>query len=576
MHILPESIRGRVITLTLAVALPLIGVLAWGFVEEANRQHDEAQDQALRIARVIANDIDDSHGRARILLDRMAQLSAIQVPRPSNCDSLFAIVDFFPQYPNLLLYDLNGKIVCQANPPRVDALYSAASQEAISEVIRSKAAKRDEALVVAASDRWLLVSFEPVAIQGRQTGVLALLQYLDLSVDPYPPGTVISVSNQERRILARSRDPQKWVGKIGTPTAAMVAATTAHEGRLQSVGVDNVERQYGFRQLRTLPWRVFVGIPTAAAMAGVRRFLLHGFVIGGIMLALVALLASQIIRTIERPLAVLARTVKLVAQPGTTDQVPIDGPREIQELGAAFNEMVTTRSAAEAALLRSTEQLEGLSRKLLGIQEEERSRIAREIHDELGQLLTALNMDIVGLLASVELTQEQRGMGKRIRQALAETLSSVQRISAELRPAILDDFGLVAAIELELEKFEQRTGVECRLSTVGGLDPLGTEVEAAIFRIVQEAMTNVARHSNASRLEVTVRIDKGHLVVAIRDDGRGIAESAIHDRGSIGLIGMRERARSIGGTLEVSRLADHGTRVVLTLPVTVPATAAHA
>jgi len=115
--------------------------------------------------------------------------------------------------------------------------------------------------------------------------------------------------------------------------------------------------------------------------------------------------------------------------------------------------------------------------------------------------------------------------------------------------------------------------VECRLSTVGPLEPLGTDVEAAIFRIVQEAMTNIARHSNASRLEVTVRRDKGKLVVAIRDDGRGITESAINDRRSIGLIGMRERARSIGGLLEVSRLADHGTRVALTLPVTLPATA---
>ena len=573
MHILPESIRGRVIFLTLAVALPLIGVLAWGFVEEANRQHGDAQDQALRIARVIANDIDESHARARTLLERMAQRAAIQTPRPDNCDSLFAIVDFFPQYPNLMLYDPNGRVVCQANPPRVDAVYSNASEEAISRVVRTRTAKRDEPVVVAANDRWVLVTFEPVSFSGRQTGVLALLQYLDLNVDPYPPATVISVSNEQRRILARSRDPEKWVGKIGRPTAAMVAATTATEGRIQSVGIDNVERQYGFRQLRTLPWRVFVGIPTAAAMAGVRRFLIHGFVIGGIMLALVAILATQIIRTIERPLAVLARTVKLVAQPGTTDQVPIDGPREIQELGAAFNEMVTTRSAAEAALFQSTEQLEGLSRKLLGIQEDERSRIAREIHDELGQLLTALNMDIGGLLASVQLTEEQRAMGKRIRQALAETLSSVQRISAELRPAILDDFGLVAAIELELEKFEQRTGVECRLSTVGPLEPLGSDVEGAIFRIVQEAMTNVARHSNASRLEVTVRTDKGKLVVAIRDDGRGITESAINARGSIGLIGMRERARSIGGTLEVSRLAEHGTRVALTLPVTLHAAA---
>jgi signal transduction histidine kinase len=564
--ILPESISGRIVTLALAIALPLIGLLVWGFVEEANRQHAEAQALALGIARVVAGDIDDSHARARALLDRLAQRPGIQAPSPAGCDSLFAIVDFFPQYPNLLLYDLRGNALCSAKPGRPDAVYSAIAEAAIADAIRAGKATVDEPLVVQTRHRWILVSFQPVTAGGRTTGMLALLQYLDLGVLGYPPGTLITVSTLERRIVARSRDAEKWVGRTGTPTAASVAATKEREGRVASVGIDGVERQYGFRQLRTLPWRVFVGIPSAAAMAGVRSFLIHGLVIGAIILALVSILAFRITRTIQRPLAALRNAVKRAAQPGITELVPIEGPREVRELGTAFNEMMTKRSAAESAVLQFTAQLEALSQKLLDVQEEERTRIAREIHDELGQLLTALNMDIGGLLASVNLPPEQRTMGKRIRQALTETLSSVQRIAAELRPAILDDFGLVAAIELEGEKFEQRTGIECSLVTSPGLAPMSSETEASIFRIIQEAMTNVARHSNATRVEIQLTLQDSELVVEVRDDGRGISEAAIQDRSSLGLIGMRERARHLGGTVEVTRAAKNGTVVTLRVP----------
>ena len=498
---------------------------------------------------------------------RMAGRAKIQAANAADCDSLFAIVEFFPQYPNLILFDLGGNALCSAAEAPEDRPYVAATLPLIARAIRARHWSTDDPIILRARDRWIIVAFQPVTSKGRTVAVLALMQYLDLDTDAYQPETVITLIDRDRRIVARSRDAEKWIGKTGNATAATRAATTGDEGRLETVGIDGVSRQYGFKRIAGLPWTVFVGIPNSSAMASFRSFLVRGIAIGLIVITVVAAMAIRFTRTIEQPLAVLARTVKRAADPKINENVPIEGPQEIQTVGRAFNEMVRSRAAAGHALLESTAQLEALSKKLLEVQEEERSRIAREIHDELGQLLTALNMDIGGLLASAHLSDVQGAMAKRIRQALAETMSSVQRIASELRPPVLDDFGLIAAIELELETFEQRTGIECDLSVTPELPLMGNEIDAAIFRIIQEATTNVARHANATRIEVRFRLRDDEVLVEVRDDGRGIRQDAFRERGSIGLIGMRERARGIGGRLEVEGIEGHGTIVSLRLRV---------
>jgi signal transduction histidine kinase len=562
-----DSIRSRVAVLVFAIAVPLTGVLLWGFIEEINRQHAEARDLALRIARSIAADVRDSNTRERALLLRMAGRAKIQAANAADCDSIFAIVEFFPQYPNLILFDLGGTALCSAADAPLDRPYTSVTVPVIARAIRGRNWSSHNPIIVRAKDRWIIVAFQPVTSGGRAVAVLALMQYLDLDTDAYQPETVITMVDRQRRIVARSHEAEKWIGKTGNATTATRAATGGDEGRLESVGIDGVSRQYGFKRVAGLPWTVFVGIPNSSAMAPFRSFLFRGIAIGLIVIAVVAAMAIRFTRTIEQPLAVLARTVKRAADPTINENVPIEGPQEIQTVGRAFNEMVRSRAAAEHALLGSTAQLEALSEKLLEVQEEERGRIAREIHDELGQLLTALNMDIGGLLSSTNMSVAQGAMAKRIRQALAETMSSVQRIASELRPAILDDFGLIAAIELELEKFEQRTGIECDLSVAPELPPMGNEIDAAIFRIIQEATTNVARHANATRIEVRFRFRDHEVLVEVRDDGRGIRRDVFHERASIGLIGMRERARGIGGRLDVEGVDGHGTIVSLRLPL---------
>ena len=161
-------------------------------------------------------------------------------------------------------------------------------------------------------------------------------------------------------------------------------------------------------------------------------------------------------------------------------------------------------------------------------------------------------------------------MIERIRRALDETILSIRRIASELRPATLDDFGLSAAVQSFVAAFEERTGIECDLSIPEGPLQLDPEAETTVYRIVQEALTNVARHSDATRVEIRVRVREREVLVDIRDDGRGLSADRLHDPGVLGLAGMRERARRVEGTVEIQGVEGKGTIVSLRIPVHQP------
>jgi len=221
--------------------------------------------------------------------------------------------------------------------------------------------------------------------------------------------------------------------------------------------------------------------------------------------------------------------------------------------------MLERRSAAEL-------RLKALSERLLEVQEQERMRVARELHDDLGQALTALKMDVIGLLEKSRHSPDAAPMVERILRTIDATVTAVQRISSELRPSVLDDLGLFAAIESEAQLFEERTGIECEVSLPAGGPEVEKAAATAIYRIVQEALTNVARHSNAARVEIRVRERADELYLEIRDDGRGIEPAQVADAASLGLAGIRERAGILGGTALIEGVVGRGTIVSIRLP----------
>lgn len=237
---------------------------------------------------------------------------------------------------------------------------------------------------------------------------------------------------------------------------------------------------------------------------------------------------------------------------------------------------VTARKEADERLRTTTEQLRALSLSLQSAREQEGTRIAHEIHDELGSALTSLKWDLEALGKAVGETgraPEKRPIEEKIQamvRLVDSTVNTVRRISSELRPVLLDDLGLLEAIEWQADQFQRRTGIVCHhdfsLETV----PVSREQATALFRILQEALTNVMRHSQASLVEIVVRQQSGELVLSISDNGIGIPAGEAAGHRSIGILGMRERAHAIGAAIEISGVEGEGTTVVVRLPMPEP------
>ncbi len=233
------------------------------------------------------------------------------------------------------------------------------------------------------------------------------------------------------------------------------------------------------------------------------------------------------------------------------------------------NTDIEDRKQAEDALRRSFDQLRALAARLQSVREEERAQMAREIHDELGQALTGIKLESVSLIRELPGdAKQQSNRAESIVKLADETIQAVRRISTELRPGILDDLGLVAAVEWAAGEFEARTGIKCCVSLPDAHIEIDPERATALFRIFQETLTNVARHANPTQVDVRLAEEDGSLTLEIHDNGKGIAEEQISAGSSLGILGMRERALLLGGELSISGAPDKGTAVRVRVPRT--------
>jgi PAS domain S-box-containing protein len=236
-------------------------------------------------------------------------------------------------------------------------------------------------------------------------------------------------------------------------------------------------------------------------------------------------------------------------------------------------EDITEHKQAGERLRATTEQLRALSARIHSAKEEEGTRIAREIHDELGAALTSLRWDLENIDKVISESGDQMQL-----QALREkidgmmglidtTISAVRRISSELRPGVLDDLGLVEAIEWQAQQFQARTGIICRCDYSLEHLNLNQEQSTAVFRIFQEALTNILRHAQATSVDITIKAEAGEFVLAISDNGRGITESEKSGSQSLGLLGMHERAHLIGGKFNINGEGGKGTVITVQVPM---------
>ena len=240
----------------------------------------------------------------------------------------------------------------------------------------------------------------------------------------------------------------------------------------------------------------------------------------------------------------------------------------LSELNELLKQEIAERRKIEAALQDSHERLRHLSIHLQKIREDERTTLSRELHDEFGQALTGMKLDVSWIKR--RLPENDGLILERLNSVLAaldRTIITVQQMSARLRPVALDDFGLRDAVELAVRDLTKRTNIVCRIVSEPYNIGLNDTVSTGAFRILQESLTNVVRHSRAQDVTISLKKKKGIFTMEISDNGKGITKKELVDPRSIGLTGMHERAHAMGGTLTIMGVRGKGTTVTLTVPL---------
>ena len=239
-----------------------------------------------------------------------------------------------------------------------------------------------------------------------------------------------------------------------------------------------------------------------------------------------------------------------------------------EELAQKVAERTGELSDANAELTKMTVDLRKLSNHLQSIREEERKHIAREIHDELGQFLTAMKFDVAWL--HKKLAAADKAIAERLKELedqLNAVIQCVRKISAVLSPSLIDEFGLEAAIEVYLSDFKKRTAITYSFEESGHILQLPDPVKTVLFRIFQESLTNIARHSGAKHVQVRLGLENGGIRMTVRDDGKGFDPQILNTTKSLGILGMKERAAEMNGLVTISSLPGSGTTISVWLPL---------
>jgi signal transduction histidine kinase len=231
---------------------------------------------------------------------------------------------------------------------------------------------------------------------------------------------------------------------------------------------------------------------------------------------------------------------------------------------------VTDRHLANEQVRVSAEQLRALASRLQKVREEERTEVAREIHDELGQALTGLKLDVSWMKSRLPRDHEMMAQCVSVLQRIDQTLSAVRRIATELRPSILDQLGLAAALEWQGQEFRARTGIDVDIEILTDDTPIPDELGSSAFRILQESLTNVLRHARATRVTIRLERTPSLLTLEITDNGVGASPVCLDGTKSLGVVGMRERALACGGKFSIIGNPDRGTTVLLRVPLAKP------
>jgi signal transduction histidine kinase len=431
---------------------------------------------------------------------------------------------------------------------------------------------------------------QPVLDQKEQQLLAILFAALDLKgldrmvvdvLTDLPQGATIIQIDQEGDSLSYDPVNATWSQRTAIDADVVKAVLSRKFGFLEAASIDGIPRIYAFSPLAG-PLKknqiiLVTSIPSKIAFATANRALARNLSLLAVatLLALLFVWKGSEVFILRQVRAMTAASRRLAGGDLTARIGPVEGEDELSRLARAFDEMAAAlenlheveQQAAEK-IRQSREQLRHLANHLQKVREEERTRIARELHDQFGQTLSVLKMDLAWLAKHLpgpdqSLQAKLDAMGA----VIDATLQVLHRVCTELRPVILDDFGLAAAIQWQTEDFQGRTGIACSVILDTEADKLTQDESTALFRIFQETLTNTLRHASATEISVRLWEEDARLMLEIADNGKGIANTEISSPTSLGLIGMRERVYGINGSIQFTGIQDKGTRVTVAIPL---------
>jgi len=572
-----RTLRGRLTLLACLATIPAFLFVLFVATRERGAALRRAESDARYVAGLATREHAHQLMGARRLLDRLA---TSEKGAPSDATSLQrilpTILSGFPQFANLGVLTREGKLAYSVVEPvgTVDMSQNPAFIGAL----------QSKEVVLGRYQMGQIVG-RPVLILARAmrdaSGNTLAVLFAALDLDwldqlarqaSLPPDYAIVITDSDGRILARSAGLARHVdaknGSIAIPDLAKASASA-----VRVFGDDGLERLFVASPMEGVPdLFVAVGLPVDRVVGMANR----AFVRAVLALAVLTLLtvASSVIAadlSVLRDLRALAGTTRLFGGGDLAARAPMPQTHgEIRDLAHAFNAMADALALRHEEVTIAGERMRALSHALQAAREEEGTRIARELHDQLGQELTILKMDLASAKRKVhELGPPAEEVEKSLEQArtrIDASVDSIRRISSELRPSVLDRLGLAAGLEWLLREFERRTSLSCTLEACDVDDAIDAEVSTALFRITQEALTNVARHARAKSVVVELEDDGETLILRVKDDGRGMNVDKNDRRVALGLLGMQERASLLGGRLEVTSTAGDGTMVTARVP----------
>lgn len=580
------SLKTRLYFIVLAAYIPVAVLILFIAEEQKGIETQAILDKTLMLARAAANEENRQMESMRILLSAISKVYLLADGRADRMSGVMAALQTqAPDYACFGILDLKGHLLAGSDSA-LDRDYSQRAWFVASLQGQAPAIGRYQgeqihgqavlyvAVPILNGRQVIAVSFAALKLNGMNRTVSRRLSEL-------PRHSRVYLLDEVQGMLRYDVDAARWSAPTDFDADLRRKIVSGQSGTLIATAENAGACIYAFAplasSLRDRKAFVVLAIPRALALRAANRLFARNLVLL-ILSAFIAVLCiwwAGDVLILRRVRVMVAATRKLAAGDPGARIGAIGVQDELSHLAGVFDEMAASlqqRLEREAQVLnylqQSQEQLRRLSAHQQAVREQERIRIARELHDQFGQALTILKMDLSWLDKQIprDMPRAHQKMGA-MSAVIDATLKNLHAVTAELRPVVLDDFGLAAAIEWQLEEFSERSGMECRFENNGFEPDLHKDLATALYRIFQEAITNIMRHAQADRVVVRLEERDGELMLQIRDNGRGISEDEINDPKAFGLLGMRERLYPWNGRVSIEGRPGQGTRVTIRLAV---------